>query len=215
MNAVAQRADTVRPVRAEEWSRAARLAYVVMPRYDEARLVRLLRLLRAPPLEWIRRAQRIPLEMGLRRERVAEATTLTDRDLTELGRRLERDPSFRQQFDVDPVAATEAAGMPELGSRLQREISELIALAERVASDDAYRAELVADPLTALGAAGVPAGSAEPLLQMLAVSPEVLAKLPEVEAHLLGERSRNERLLLLLLTSTAVADELRAAARRA
>jgi len=153
--------------------------------------------------------------MGLRRERVAEATTLTDRDLTELGRRLERDPSFRQQFDVDPVAATEAAGMPELGSRLQREISELIALAERVASDDAYRAELVADPLTALGAAGVPAGSAEPLLQMLAVSPEVLAKLPEVEAHLLGERSRNERLLLLLLTSTAVADELRAAARRA
>src|SRR6266542_2711748 len=136
LNAVAQRADTVRPVRAEEWSRAARLAYVVMPRYDEARLVRLLRLLRAPPLEWIRRAQRIPLEIGLRRERVAEATTLTDRDLTELGRRLERDPSFRQQFDVDPVAATEAAGMPELGSRLQREIRELVALAERVASDE-------------------------------------------------------------------------------
>src|SRR2546426_5238169 len=167
-----------------------------MPNYDDGRLVRLLRLLPAPPPEWVRRAQRIPLG----------SATLTDRDLEELGRKLERDPSFRRQFDADPVAAAEAAGLHELGLRLQQELRELLALAERVASDDTRRAELVA----ALGAESMPVASAEPLLQMLAVP----TKPPEVEAHVLGKRRLEERVLLLLLTSTAVADELRAAARR-
>ena len=80
-----------------------------MPHYDEGRLARLLRLLRAAPQEWIRRAQRIPFR----------SMTLTDRDLEELGRKLERDPSFRQQFDADPAAAAEAAGMHELSMRLR------------------------------------------------------------------------------------------------
>ena len=172
-----------------------------MPWYDEDRLVRLLRLLRVVPEEWIRRAQRIPSELP----------ALTDRDLEDLGRRLERDPSFRQQFDVDPVAAADAAGLHELGSRLQRELRELVALAERVANDERYQAELAADPIAALG---VPTGSAEPLLQLLGARPEVLAKLPEVEAHLLGQQVLRERLLILLLTSKSVADELGAAARR-
>jgi hypothetical protein len=143
---------------------------VVMPRYDEERLVGLLRLLRAAPREWIRRAQRIPVELGGR-----PSATLTARDVEELGRRLERDPSFRQQFDADPVAAAGQAGLHELGGRLRREIQELVALAER----------------------GAP------------------AQLADVQAHTFGERPLEERLLLLLLTSRAVAEELRAAARRA
>jgi hypothetical protein len=156
-----------------------------MPPYDEDRLVRLLRLLRAVPREWVRRAQRIP----------AQATTLTERDVDELGRKLERDPSFRQQFDADPVAAVSAAGMRELGLRLEREIRQLVALAERVAGDTASRAESVADPIAELAAAGLPVAAAD------------------VEAHVLGERPLEERLLRLLLTSRAVADQLRAAAR--
>jgi hypothetical protein len=181
-----------------------------MPRYDEERLVLLLRLLRAAPREWIRRAQRIPAELGGRPSR-----TLTARDVEELGRKLERDPSFRQQFDADPVAAVEAAAMHELGLRLQRDIQDLVALAERVARDDAYRAELAADPLEVLATAGLPAGSAEPLLQVLALPTEVAALLSDVEAHVLGKRPLEERLLDLLLTSRAVVEELRVAARRA
>ena len=176
-----------------------------MPHYDEGRLARLLRLLRAAPQEWIRRAQRIPFR----------SMTLTDRDLEELGRKLERDPSFRQQFDADPAAAAEAAGMLELGVRLRQEIRELVALAERVATDGAYRAELAAEPIPALEAVGVPAGSAESLLPLLAVPAETLENVPDVVAHRLGDEAFEERLLILLLTCRAVADELRAAGRRA
>jgi hypothetical protein len=183
---------------------------VVIPRYDEERLVRLLRLLRAAPREWIRQAQRIPAELGGRPRR-----TLTARDVEELERRLERDPSFRQQFDADPVAAVEAAAMHELGLRLQRDIQGLVTLAERVARDHAYRADLAADPLGVLAVAGLPVGSAEPVLHALALPTEVSAQLPDVEAHVLGERSPEERLLLLLLTSRTVVEELRVAARRA
>jgi hypothetical protein len=132
-----------------------------MPHYDEERLARLLRMLRAAPREWIRRAQQIPVA----------------RDVEELGRRLERDPSFRQQFDADPVAAATEAGMHELGGRLRREIRELVARAERVG--------------------------------------EVPAELADVQAHTFAERPLEERLRHLLLTSRAVAEELRAAARRA
>jgi hypothetical protein len=164
-----------------------------MPRYDEERLVRLLRMLRAAPREWIRRAQRIPIELGGR-----PSATLTARDVEELGRRLERDPSFRLQFDADPVAAVGEAGMHELGGRLRREIQELVALAERVARDEAYPADLAA-----------------PLLQVLGLPTEAPAELADVQAHTFGERPLEERLLLLLLTSRAVAEELRAAARGA
>lgn len=163
-----------------------------MPRYDDGRLARLLRLLRAVPVEWVRRAQRIPLTSAL----------LSDRDLAELGRKLEEDPSFRRDFDADPVAAAEAAGMPEIGLRLQRELRELVALAERVASDDAQRAKLVA----ALGGESVTVGGAKPLLELLAVA-------SDVEAHVLDKPSADESLRLLLLTNPAVADELRAAVR--
>ena len=176
-----------------------------MPHYDEGRLARLPRLLRAAPQEWIRTAQRIPFR----------TMTLTDRDLEELGRKLERDPSFRKRFDADPAAAAEAAGMQELAARLRQEIRELVALAERVATDGAYRAELAAEPIAALEAVGVPAGSAESLLPLLAVPAEVLEEVPDVVAHGLGERALEERLLILLLTSAAVSDELRTAARRA
>jgi hypothetical protein len=182
-----------------------------MPRYDEERLGRLLRLLRAVPREWIRRAQRIPAELGGGGPR----TTLTARDVEELGRRLERDPSFRREFDADPIAAVEATAMHGLGLRLRRDIDELVTLAERVARDEVYRADLAADPLAALAAAGLPGGSAEPLLQVLALTTEAPAELVEVQAHSFGTRPLEERLLLLLLTSRAVAEELRAAARRA
>jgi hypothetical protein len=166
-----------------------------MPRYDDGRLARLLRLLHAVPLEWVRRAQRIPLTSAL----------LSDRDLAELGRKLEQDPSFRRDFDADPVAAAEAAGMREIGLRLQRELRELVALAERVASDEAQRVKLVA----ALGGESVTVAGAKPLLDLLAVA----STSADVEAHVLGKPGAEESLLLLLLTSPAVADELRAAVR--
>src|SRR2546428_10902366 len=120
-----------------------------MPNYDDGRLVRLLRLLPAPPPEWVRRAQRIPLGTA----------TLTDRDLEELGRKLERDPSFRRQFDADPVAAAAAAGLHELGLRLQPEPRELPALAQRLASDYTPRAALVRAPR----APSLPISSAAPV----------------------------------------------------
>jgi hypothetical protein len=161
-----------------------------MPHYDEARIVRLLRLLRAAPLEWVRRAQRIPLR----------SVTLTDRDVEDLAAKLERDESFRRAFDGDPVAAVRAAGMGELASRLEYEIGELVALAGRVARDDARGYELV----TALGAEVT---EPESVLQLLAGS--------EVEAHVLQPPPLEERALLLALTSAAVTDQLRAAVDRA
>ena len=166
-----------------------------MPHCDEARLVRLLRLLRVPPLEWVRRAQRIPLTSG----------TLTDRDVEELGRKLERDPSFHRDFDADPVAAAEAAGLYKMGLRLRQELRALVALAEQIASDEARRIELIA----ALGGQSEPVASAEPIRELLAVGA------PDFEAHGLNTPRPEERLQLLLLTSTAAADELRAAVRRA
>ena len=159
-----------------------------MPHYDEARLVRLLRLLRAAPVEWVRRAQRIPLG----------SAPLTGRDLEELGRRLEQDASFRREFDADPVAAAKAAGMDGLGQRLQYELGELVALAQRVAREAGRREELVAalgDPRSTLAALSV-SGAAE------------------VEAHVLDQGRLEERALLLLLSSRAVGDELRSAVDR-
>ena len=179
----------------------------VNPHGDE-RLAHLLRLLRPAPQSWITRAQRLW-------DSPADATTLTDRDLAELGRTLETDPVFRQRFDADPVAAVEAAGLYELALRLDQELRDLVALAERIADDDVYRSELDTDPLAALAATDLPAASAEPLLRALAVPDDVLAKLPDVVAHRHEEQPVRARLLILLLESRAVAQRIRAAARGA
>jgi hypothetical protein len=173
--------------------------------HGDERLTHLLRLLRPAPEGWVTKAQRIPLD----------TRGLTDRDLAELGRQLEIDPMFRRHFDADPVAAAEAAGMPELAVGLEQEIRELVALAERIANDDLYRAELDKDPLAALAAAGMPASTAEPLLQALDVPDEVLAKLPEVVAHQSDPLPLKARLLLILLGRPAVTEQIRAATRGA
>jgi hypothetical protein len=156
-----------------------------MSHYDEARIVRLLRLLRAAPVEWVRRAQRIPLK----------SAPLSEQELVKLTARLERDPVFRRAFDADPVPAVRSAGMSDLGSRLEYEIGELIVLAEHVARDAERREELVG----ALAAEGV---SAESLYELMYVS--------DFEPHMLQPRSLEQQALLLALSSTAVADELRA-----
>jgi hypothetical protein len=168
----------------EEGALARRLEWE-MPNYDEARIVRLLRLLRAAPVEWVRRAQRIPLK----------SAPLSEQELVKLTARLERDPVFRRAFDSDPIAAVRSAGMSDLGSRLEYEIGELIALAEHVARDAERREELVG----ALAAEGV---SAESLYELMYVS--------DFEPHMLQPRSLEQQALLLALSSTAVADELRA-----
>jgi putative modified peptide len=188
------------------------LCVVPVNPYGDARLARLLRLFSPVPEAWVRKAQRIPLDLGVR-DPAARERSLRDGDLEELGRKLELDPTFRQRFDVDPVAAAEEAGMHELALALQREMRELVALAERIATDDAYRAELHADPVTALVAAAMPAATAEPLLQALAVPDEVLAKLPEVVAHQHEQLPRRARLLTLLLGRPALAEKIRSATR--
>ena len=175
--------------------------------HGDVRLAHLLQLLGPAPQGWISKAQRIW-------DSQADATTLTDRDLAELGHRLESDPVFRQRFDADPVAAVEAAGMDELASRLDQEMRELIALAERIASDNVYRSELDTDPVAALAATDLPPATAEPLLRALAVPDDVLGKLPDVVAHQQEEQPLRARLLVLLLGSPAVAEKIRAAARR-
>lgn len=176
--------------------------------YDNDHIARLLRLLRSAPEAWVARAHGIPAD--LRGEQA-----LTDRDLAELGRKLEVDATFRHAFDLDPVAAAEEAGMRGLASRLRYELGELVALAERFARDDAYRRTLTADPIETLAMAGLPAAAAEPLLEAFAVPDEVLERLPEVVAHVRKPLSPAARVLVLLLGSTAVATELRSAARRA
>jgi hypothetical protein len=180
--------------------------------HGNVRLAHLLRLLRPAPQGWLSKAQRIVFDRSFR-DSAAGARRLTDRDLAELGRKLEIDPMFRQRFDADPVVAVEAAGMHELALGLERELRELVALAERIANDDVYRAELDTDPLTALVAAGMPAATAEPLLRALAVPDEVLAKLPDVVAHQYEELPLKARLLILLLGRPAVAEKIRAATR--
>ena len=168
----------------EEVALARRLEWE-MPHYDEARIVRLLRLLRAAPAEWVRRAQRIPLR----------SAPLSEEELERLTARLERDPVFRRAFDADPVVAVRNAGLNDLGSRLEYEIGELIVLAEHVARDADRREELVA----ALAGDGT---SPDSLYELISVS--------EVEAHMLPARSLEQQALLLALSSTAVAAELRA-----
>lgn len=176
-----------------------RLIDVRVNPYGVERLVHLLRLLRPAPHAWVTRAQRIVLDRGV----------LTDRDLAEVGRKLESDPMFRRRFDSDPVTAAEETGMRELALGLKREMRDLVALAERITTDDAFRSELDADPVAALVAAGMPAGTAEPLLHALAAPDEALTKLPEVVAHQHEQESRRAQLLILLLGTTAVVERIR------
>jgi hypothetical protein len=180
----------------EDRRRHRRLIHVPVNPYGDDRLARLLRLLRPAPLRWIANAQRIAVEISV----------LEDRELAELGRKLESDPRLRERFASDPVAAAHAAGMPNVALGLERELRELVALAERIANDSAYRAELDADPVVTLLAAGVPAATAEPLLRAIGVENQTLAKLPEVVAHQYEPLPRKARLLTLLLGSAAIVD---------
>jgi hypothetical protein len=177
------------------------------------RLGRLLGLLRPAPEGWVGRAKRIFVEAGDVEPRAAEP--LTERDVWWLTRALERDAGLRSRFDADPVAAADAAGMPELAAALEQELRELVALAERVAADDAYRAALETDPMETLGSAGVDAAAVESVLDALGVSDDVLSKVPEVVAHGQQTSPRGAGLLMALLTSDAAVDEIRAAARGA
>ena len=150
--------------------------------------------------------------------RIGDASTparklLTNGDVARLRQALEVDPLFRRRFDVDPVAAAEDAGMPDLAMALDQEIRELVALAQRVAYDDVFRARLEQDPVAALGAAGMPEAAAEKLLNALDVPDEVLARVPEVVAHKQQELPLRAHLLVLLLGSTAVTEKTRAATR--
>ena len=183
--------------------------------YGNERLAHLLRLLRPAPSGWVMRARRVFVDRSLADRPLSVGGGLTERDLAQLGHALQNDRVFQGQFDADPVAAAEAAGMHELAAGLKREMRELIALAERVARDDAYRSELEADPIRTLDSAGVPAEIAEPLLHALAVPDDVLARLPDVVAHEHQQLSLKARLLTLLLGSTAVTAKIHVAARRA
>jgi hypothetical protein len=183
--------------------------------YSDERLARLLRLLRPAPTGWVTKAQRTLLNMIAQDQREAAESGLTDVHLAQLGHELQIDATFRQRFDLDPVAAVEAAGMRTLAVALEREMRELVALAERIANDVDYRADLHRDPVAALVGAGVPAAAAEPLLEALGMPDDVLAKLPEVVAHQYEEPPHKTRLLLFLLGSTAFAETIRSAARDA
>ncbi|HZC28156.1 MAG TPA: hypothetical protein VE269_00315 [Gaiellaceae bacterium] len=158
-------------------------------------------MLRPAPEAWVRRAQEIPL-----------GPPLGDEDVAKLSRLLESDEGFRKRFDADPVAAAEFAGLSGLAAQLRREMRELVAFAERIASDSAYREELEGDPESVLVAAGVPGESAEPLLRALDLPEELFEKL-EVCAHRQEGLSLKERLVMLLLGTSALDQAIRAATR--
>lgn len=180
--------------------------------YGNERLGRLLGLLRPAPEEWVLRAQRIFVGLGVAETPVVE--TLTARDLAQLQRALESDAGFRARFDADPVAAAEGAGMPEVGAALERELRELVALAERVAADDPYRTALETDPVDVLGAAGIDSTAVEPVLDALGMPDEVLSRVPDVVAHAQQKQPVGAGFLIALLTSDAAVESVRSAARR-
>ena len=115
---------------------AASCLMVALNAYSRQRLAYLLRLLRPAPERWVTKAQSTILEMLARDRTAADATPLTETQLSELGDALERDPAFRRSFDIDPVAAAEAAGWSDLARGLEREMRGLVALAERIAADE-------------------------------------------------------------------------------
>jgi hypothetical protein len=180
---------------------------VALKPYSRERLAHLLRVLPPAPQRWVSKAQSTILEL-LARDRLDDRP-LTETQLTDLWRALERDPEFRQSFDADPVAAAEAAGWPELARGLEREMRGLIALAERIAADSSFRSELRTDPLQTLVGVGVPSESAEPLVQALEGSDASLAEVPDVVAHQHVQLPLTTRLVTLLLHSRAFAAHIR------
>jgi hypothetical protein len=170
-------------------------------RYDDQGLARLLQTLRPAPDDWVQRAQQIPV-----------GPPLTDADVAELSQRLERDAGFREQFDADPVAAADDAGMPALATQLRREMRDLVTVAERITNDDAYRSQLEEDPRAAVVAAGIPCETTEPLLRAFAMPAELIDKVPEVSAHTMEKLSPKARLVILLLGTSAVGALIRSSA---
>ncbi|PWU19257.1 MAG: hypothetical protein C5B48_13790 [Candidatus Rokuibacteriota bacterium] len=183
------------------------------PRYGNARLGRLLRLLRPAPEGWVTRAKLIVFEQSVHGQLGSEDSRLTDVQLAELRRALVADPVFRSRFDADPVAAAEEAGLHDLATALEHELSSLVSLAERIAADAGFRADLDRDPEAALADVGFPVATAESFLRALDVSGEVLDRLPEVVAHRHGEPSLTAGLVDALLGSNAVVEKLREASR--
>jgi hypothetical protein len=181
---------------------------VALNGHSRERLASLLRLLRPAPQQWVTKAQSTILELLARDRAAVDESPLTESQLTELGHALERDPAFRQSFDADPVAAAEAAGLPELARGLERELRGLVALAERVAADDSFRSELGRDPLRVLVAAGIPSAGVEPLLHALEGS-DAASVVPDVVAHQHEQLPLRPRLVILLLRSRAVAESIR------
>ena len=177
---------------------------------DNERLGRLLRLLVPAPEGWVERAKRIVLGDGMA---VPGADALTEHDLAALSRMLEREAEFRSWFDADPIAATEAAGMPVLAAALEHELRQLVSLAERVAADDAYRAAVEKDPARALGAAGVDPTAVEPVLEALGFSEDVLGRVPDVVAHGQQKTPLGAGFLIALLESSAAVESVRSIAR--
>src|SRR5262245_1667635 len=173
--------------------------------YSPERLGSLLRLLRPAPTSWVVKAQRTL------QDRLVGESLLTEADLAELRLALETDAHFSRQFDADPIAAARDAGKLRLALGLEREVQGLVALAERVAADGVYRVELETDPTKALAEAGIPVATHEPLLRALDASDDALARLPEVVAHQ-HEQPVRVGIVLLLLGTSALAGELRAAA---
>ena len=151
--------------------------------YDDERLGQLLALLPPAPAGWVATAKRIPL---------------MELDARELAQKLEADPAFRKSFDADPVAAAEAAGLPELAAQLERELEQLVALAERIAAG--------AEPQAVLAETAFPEEAVEPFLRALGV-PD--AELPEVVLHGHARVRPRARLLTLLLETAAAAQTLR------
>ncbi len=176
--------------------------------YTENRLAYLLRLLPPAPQRWITGTQRAisDLMIGSRND----TSVALDTQMAELRSALDLDPRFRQSFDADPIAASEAAGWSELAQALERELSALIALAERVAADASYRQELNTDPIGTLELAGMPPDTAEELLRALDAPDDVATREPEVVAHAHGLETTRTRLVLLLLRSDSVGQSIQA-----
>lgn len=181
---------------------------VALNAYSRERLAYLLRLLRPAPHRWVTKAQSTILEMLALDRAAADATSLTETQLAELGHALERDPAFRRSFDTDPVAAAEAAGWSDLARGLEREMRGLVALAERIAADESFRAELGRDPRRVLVASGVPSAIAEPLRQALEGS-DAGSMVSDVVAHQHEQLPLTPSLISLLLRSSAFAEHIR------
>jgi hypothetical protein len=182
-------------------------------RYGDERLARLLSLLPPAPKVWVMRAKQIFVDRVVRIAPAPTGKPLTDNELARLRRALELDPLFRRRFDADPVAAAEAAGMHEVAAGLDQELRELVALAERIARDSDLRAALDTDPVAALAAAGFPDAATESLLSVLDVQGEAQAMLPEVVAHHHQQPPSRGQVLIILLGSTAVTDQIQSALR--